>query len=98
MKEIEGEKLFKILAKVESEHASIFKKILKLDKIDFPKYEKCAVDYEENLQESHEREENAIRRYAQFARETKIPRLKEIFQVLVQVETDHLQLSEERLK
>lgn len=98
MKEIEGQKLFKILAKVENEHASIFKKVLKLDKINLPKYDKCKAEYELNLQESHEREENAIRRYAQFARETKIPRLKEIFQALVQIETDHLQLSEERLK
>jgi len=96
--ELEGQKIFKILAKVENEHASVWKKILKLDKVDFPSYDKCASEYTPNLEESHQREERAIKFYGQAAKEAKNPRVKEIFQALVEVETDHLHLSEERLK
>jgi rubrerythrin len=96
--EIDGQKVFKILAKVENEHASCWKKILKLDKVEFPKYDKCASEYTPNLEESHQREDRAIKFYRQAAKEAKNPRVKEIFQAFVEVETDHLHLSEERLK
>ncbi len=96
--ELEGQKLFKILAKVENEHASVWKKILKLDKVDFPKYDKCTSEYTPNLEESHQREERAIKFYGQAAKEAKNSRVKEIFQAFIEVETDHLHLSEERLK
>ena len=96
--ELEGQKLFKILSKVEGEHASIWKKILKLDKVDFPKYDKCAAEYTPNLEESHSREERAIKFYGQAAAESTSPRIKEIFKALVEIERDHLHLSEERLK
>lgn len=95
---LEGQKLFKILAKVENEHASVWKKILKLDKVDFPKYDKCAAEYKPNLEESHEREDRAIKFYGQAASEATNERVKEIFQAFVEVETDHLHLSEIRLK
>ncbi|MBN1802676.1 MAG: ferritin [Candidatus Lokiarchaeota archaeon] len=96
--ELEGQKLFKILSKVENEHASVWKKILKLDKIDLPKYDECASEYNPNLEESHQREERAIKFYGQAAAEAQNARVKEIFQALIEVETDHLRLSEERLK
>ncbi|UCD01083.1 MAG: hypothetical protein JSV23_09390 [Promethearchaeota archaeon] len=96
--ELDGQKLFKILAKVEAEHASVWKKILKLDKVEFPKYDKCAPEYTPNLEESHSREDRAIKFYGQAAAEAQNSRVKEIFQAFVEVETDHLHLSEERLK
>lgn len=96
--ELEGQKLFKILAKVENEHASVWKKILKLDKLDFPKYDKCAAEYRPNLEESHSREDRAIKFYGQAAKEAKNPRIKELFKAFLEVETDHLSLSNERLK
>ncbi|MFW9876625.1 MAG: ferritin family protein [Candidatus Thorarchaeota archaeon] len=96
--ELDGQKLFKILAKVESEHASVWKKILKLDKVEFPKYDKCAAEYKPNLEESHSREDGAIKFYAQAAGVAKNSRVKEIFEAFVEVETDHLHLSEVRLK
>ncbi|MFX1257094.1 MAG: ferritin family protein [Promethearchaeota archaeon] len=95
---LEGQKLFKILAKVENEHASVWKKILKLDKIDFPKYDECAVEYGLNLEESHSREDRAIKFYGQAAAEATNQRVKDIFKAFIEVETDHLKLSEERLK
>ena len=98
VKEIDGKKLFKILAKVEMEHASVWRKILNLDKVEFPKYDKCASEYNQNLEESHSREDRAIKFYGQAAAEAKNARVKEIFQAFVEVETDHLHLSEARLK
>ncbi|MFX1531412.1 MAG: ferritin family protein [Promethearchaeota archaeon] len=96
--ELDGQKLFKILAKVEAEHAAVWKKILKLKKVDFPEYDKCSQKYEPNLEESHSREDRAIKFYGEAAAAAENPRVKEIFQAFVQVETDHLKLSEERLK
>ena len=98
VKEIDGKKLFKILAKVESEHASVWKKILKLDKIKWEPTETCEVDYKADLKDSHAREERAIKFYGEAAAAAKSPRIKEIFQAFVEVETDHLLLSEGRLK
>ncbi len=96
--ELEGQKMFKILAKVEGEHASVWKKILKLDKVDFPKYDKCASEYTPNLEESHSRETRAIKFYKEAAEKSVNPRVKKIFEAFVEVETDHLHLSEQRLK
>lgn len=94
----EGKQLFKALGKVEAEHASIWKKILKLDKVDIPKSDKCSTKNKDNLEESHERETKAIEFYKEAAKESENQRVKEIFAALIQVEIDHLQLSEERLK
>jgi len=96
--ELDGQKLFKILAKVEGEHAAVWKKILKLDKIKWEPAETCEADYKADLEDSHARETRAIKFYGQAAAEAQNPRVKEIFQAFVEVETDHLHLSEERLK
>ncbi len=96
--ELDGQKLFKILAKVENEHASVWKKILKLDKIEFPKYDDCSIEFKPNLEESHQREERAIKFYGEAASAATNPRVKEIFQAFIEVETDHLDLSQVRLK
>jgi rubrerythrin len=94
----EGKQLFKALGRVESEHASIWKKILKLPKANIGKSDKCALANKDNLNESHNRETMAIEFYKQAAKESENPRVRTIFGALVQVETDHLLLSEERLK
>jgi len=93
----QGQKIFKYLKKVEEEHASVWKKILKLDKVDFPENDQCAVETKANLQESHEREERAINFYKKAAEEAENPRVKEIFSAFVDVETDHLEVSGNRL-
>jgi rubrerythrin len=94
----EGKQLFKALGRVEAEHASIWRKILKMPKSELPKSDNCFPQNKENLNESHERETTAIEFYSRAAKESEHPRLKQIFTALVQVETDHLKLSEERLK
>lgn len=93
----EGKLLFKALGKIEAEHASIWKKILKLPEV--PKgNETCFKENRKNLEESHAREERAITFYKKAAAESDSLRIKEIFEALVEIETDHLFLSEERLK
>ncbi|MBU0629144.1 MAG: ferritin [Nanoarchaeota archaeon] len=95
--EEEGKLLFKALGKVEAEHAAIWRKILKLDKV--PEgHDPCHVSNKENLEDSHARETRAIEFYKQAAVESQSERLKQIFTALVEIETDHLHLSEERLK
>ena len=93
----EGKLLFKALGKVEAEHASIWKKILKMDNI-AKGNDPCHVSNKENLEDSHARETRAIEFYQQAAKEAQNDRVKQIFEALVEVEKDHLGLSAERLK
>jgi rubrerythrin len=94
--DFEGKKLFKALGKVEAEHASVWKKILKLDNIPVGN-DTCVEENRTNLQESHNRETRAIEFYQKAAAEADNERIKQIFEAFVDVETDHLQLSEQRL-
>ena len=93
----EGKLLFKALKKVEAEHASVWKKILKLDRLPEGN-DKCHTANKDNLEDSHARETRAIEFYKKAAAESENKRVKEIFEAFVEVETDHLHLSEERLK
>lgn len=93
----EGKLLFKALSKIETEHAAIWRKILGLSKAPVGK-ETCNVENVKNLNESHERETRAIAFYKKAAEESDHERMKQIFAALVEIETDHLHLSEARLK
>jgi len=93
----EGKLLFKALSKVEYEHANIWKKILKLDKIPDAN-DPCHIKNRENLEESHARESKTIEFYKNALKEAVNPRIKQIFEAVIEIETDHLKLSEERLK
>ncbi len=92
----EGKLLFKALGKVEAEHASVWRKILKLDTVP-EKSEECFSGNADNLNESHKREDRAIEFYKKAAEESENERVKQIFKAFIDVETDHLKLSEERL-
>ena len=93
----EGKLLFKALGKIEAEHAAIWRKILKLAKVP-PGNETCHTENVKNLNESHERETRAIAFYKKAGGESDNSRVRQIFEALVEIETDHLHLSEERLK
>ncbi len=93
----EGKLLFKALGKVEAEHAAVWKKILRLDKVPEGS-EECHMNNRENLEDSHARETMAIDFYSKAAQEAVNPRVRQIFEAFVEVETDHLKLSEEMLK
>lgn len=90
--------LFKILSKVESEHASLLCKSMGIKKPAIAEADICGGDFQENLSESHRREEGAIKHYGKFLSEAVKPRAQEIFSALVAIESDHLSLSEETLK
>ena len=92
----EGKILFKALGKIEAEHASIWRKILKRESLP-PGSETCHMENVENLKESHARETRAIEFYKKSAAEADHPRIRQLFEALVEIETDHLFLSEERL-
>jgi len=94
----EAKQLFKALGKVEAEHATIWSKLLQLPKEAIKPMPVCSTLYKDNLNESHNRETRAIEFYKQAAKESTDKRVREIFAALVQVETDHLGLSEDRLK
>ena len=85
--------LFKALMKVESEHASIFAKHLKVTKPSLIEVE-ASTDGEENVQESHRREKIAIDAYRKFAEAATTPRAKQVFSALVEIEEDHLSLED----
>ena len=93
----EGRQLFKALGKIEAEHAAVWKKILKLESIPEGN-EQCHTSNRENLEDSHKRETRAIEFYKKAAEESENKIVKRIFNAFVEVETDHLHLSEERLK
>jgi rubrerythrin len=93
----EGKILFKALGKIEAEHASIWRKVLKLSAV-APGSDACHTENVENLKESHTRETQAIDFYRKAAGDADHPRIKQIFEALVDIETDHLSLSEERLR
>ncbi|MFH1415669.1 MAG: rubredoxin-like domain-containing protein [Elusimicrobiota bacterium] len=88
-----GRLLFKALSKVEAEHASIWKKILKLNSVPQGN-DACNDTNRENLIESHARETRAIEFYGKAAGEAENERVKELFNALVEIEKDHLVFSE----
>lgn len=92
----EGKLLFKALGKIEAEHAGIWRKVLGLAKAPAGS-ETCHEQNVKNLEESHARETRAIAFYRQAAAASDHPRLRQIFSSLVEIETDHLHLSEARL-
>ncbi|MFP4402824.1 MAG: ferritin family protein [Nanoarchaeota archaeon] len=96
MENSEAKNLFKALGKIEAEHASIFKKILKLDSIEIKSID-VSNDYIEILNESNRREQRAINFYKDAAKVCENERVKEIFLALIYVEDDHLDLSKQRL-
>ncbi|MFQ5801234.1 MAG: ferritin family protein [Candidatus Hydrothermarchaeales archaeon] len=94
----EAKNLFKALSKIESEHASLVCKALGIEKPAIEEVDICSGDYQENLKESHKREERAIKAYGRHLSEATEPRVQEIFSALIAIESDHLSLSEERME
>ena len=88
---------FKALKRVENEHAEAISKALQIEELsldDIP----CSSDFKDNTQEGWEREDRAIKAYSKFAAEAPEPLLKQFFSVLVEIETDHLDLHSKDLK
>ncbi len=91
--------MFKALAKIEAEHASTICKLLGIPKPDVSKVEvHCSYNDLENIKESSERETRASTFYAQAAQEATEPRVKEVFEALVEIEKDHLDLDHQQME
>lgn len=89
--------MFKGLFKVEREHAAVFRKILKPQ--NEPNIEeKCGDDSLTSLSESLEREKRAIKFYGEALVQATEPRLKEVFEAIMQTEKDHLLLDNEMIE
>jgi rubrerythrin len=86
--------MFKAISKVELEHAELVGKLIGRDPacaIPF-KGELCTDDRNDSLGKTKDLETNAIRHYKKFLEEATEPRVKDIFQALIEVEQDHLDL------
>lgn len=93
------EGMFKRLAKVESEHAEAICMYIDIEEPDINKNsEDCSYHLPDNLQDAHDRESRAIEHYRTFAEEAEEPRVKELFEALVEIESDHLELHKEEMK
>jgi len=92
--------MMKALSKVELEHAEIVGKLIGKDPgCAIPFEEKlCTEDREESLKKTAELETNAIAHYKKFFEEATEQRIKDIFEALIAVEQDHLDLTEKELK
>lgn len=90
--------VFKGLAKVEAEHASLIRKILNCE---FPApeahREKATDDDMVNLKTAHERERIATDFYMMSAERAAEPRVKKVFTALSEIESDHIMLEEDLL-
>ena len=88
---------FKALKKVENEHADAIVKLLQIKEPSLKKIP-CSKDFKKNTQEGWDRENRAIKAYAKFALEAPELQLRQFFNALVEIETDHLELHAENLK
>lgn len=84
-------KMYKRLAKVELEHATICTKILQIPMPELGAKE-CGDRDLENFQATLELEDHAASLYAQFAKEAVETHVRIMFTALSQVETDHIEL------
>jgi rubrerythrin len=88
---------FKALKKVENEHAAAIVKFLQIKEPQLKEIQ-CSKDYKVNTKEGWDRENRAVKKYAKFAKEAAEPQLRQFFNALVEIETDHLDLHAENLK
>ena len=92
--EIQG--IFKYLGKVENEHASTLKKILKVKAPPPEVGKEVAVDSaEDNLAAAHAREVAATEFYEKAAAQATETRVKKVFTALAEIEADHVALEKD---
>ena len=92
-KQMELQGIFKGLAKVEAEHASLIRKILGCD-MPGPDAdrEKASDDDMLNIEMAHKREQFAAGFYHKASKEAAEPRVKKVFEALSSIETDHINI------
>ena len=90
---LEVAKMFKALKKQETEHAEVFEKLLKPESLPDIK-ETCIDDPKKALEDSSARESKAIAFYTKALSESTTPRIKELFEAILDVEKTHKELDE----
>jgi rubrerythrin len=87
--------MFRALSKIEAEHASTVCKLLKRPKpvIEDDPDACSATTHDQRLQEALNREQKAVRFYKAAAASAEEDRVKEFFEALVEIEDDHISLS-----
>ncbi|MDO8737210.1 MAG: ferritin family protein [Thermoleophilia bacterium] len=94
-KNVELQGIFKNLAKIEAEHASTIKKILKVEPpLPEAGKEVATDDDRENIEAAHEREVAATAFYAQSAVDATEVRVRKVFTALASIESDHIDLEQ----
>lgn len=94
-KNVELQGILKNLAKIEAEHASTIKKILKVELPQPEEGKEVATDIDrENIAAAHEREVAAAAFYRQSAEEAVEERVRKVFTALASIESDHIDLEE----
>ena len=95
-KDVKTSSMFKGISKVEREHASALCKHLQIEKPDTNVGADQALDTdEENMKEANRRERSAVKFYGQAIQESVEEEIKEFFKALVEIESDHIVLTDE---
>jgi rubrerythrin len=96
-KDVYVSSMFKGLSKVEREHASAICKHLKIEKPDSKVgLDKAADSDRANIEEANRREKRAVKFYTEARNQAPEEEIKEFFKALMEVESDHIILTEER--
>jgi len=94
-KDVYVSSMFKGLSKVEREHASAICKHLSIEKPNSNiGADKAVNSDEENIKEASRREKNAVKFYGEASARTPETEIKEFFRALMQIESDHIKLTE----
>lgn len=87
--------MFKRLAKIESEHADVITKELKIQSIEIRRdLDICSIQNIYNLEKSYTLEMLAINHYYEYLSMATEERIIEVFTALVEIENDHLSLTD----
>ncbi len=91
--DVELQGIFKYLSKVEAEHASVIRKMLKCEVPQPGREESQASDDDKkNLTTAHAREVAASTLYKKFAGDAIEPRVRKVFTALSEIESDHIDI------
>lgn len=98
-KDVYYQSMFKGISKVENEHSCAICKHLGIAKPESDMGSAAAVDSDkENIEEANRREKRAVKFYGEALRQAIEPEIKEFFAALMQIESDHIVLTERMVK
>ena len=96
-KDVYVSSMFKGLSKVEREHASTICKHLKIQKPDSNVGSDKAVDSDQaNIEEANRHERSAVKFYGVAMKQAPEKEIKDFFNALMQIESDHIVLTEQK--